>query len=111
MTWVPAACTLPSVERASRVAEFDELFVTALRGVARPEPTLLRLALDGADSVARVTRDLMAREASCCSLFDFTLTSTPDRALQLEVRVPADRAGVLDELVARAADAAAGRLA
>jgi len=91
-----------------RAAEFDELFAAALRELARPEPTLLRLTLDGADAVATATRDLVTRESACCSLFDFTLTRTPDGALQVEVRVPADRADVLDGLAARAAAATAG---
>jgi hypothetical protein len=34
--WVPEACTLPTVEQPLRVAEFDDLFATALRGIARP---------------------------------------------------------------------------
>jgi hypothetical protein len=111
MTWVPGECTLPLAERPGRAAEFDELFARALRGVARPEPTLLRLALDGADWVVTATRELVAREAACCSLFDFTLDRTPDRAPRLEVRVAADHTGVLDELAARAASAAGSRLA
>jgi hypothetical protein len=52
MTWAPAECALPSVERPLRAAEFDELFETALREVARPEPTVLHLVLDGSDRVA-----------------------------------------------------------
>jgi hypothetical protein len=30
--WAPQACTLPAAERAVRVAEFDELFATGMRG-------------------------------------------------------------------------------
>lgn len=30
---VPAACTLPTAERPLRLAEFEELFATAVRGV------------------------------------------------------------------------------
>jgi hypothetical protein len=108
MTWVPAECGLPLEERAVRAAEFDELFAAALRGVARPEPTLLRLTLDGSDRVATTARELVAREAACCSLFDFTLTRTPDRALRLEVRVPTERTRVLDDLAARATGATGG---
>ncbi|WP_245718914.1 hypothetical protein [Micromonospora rhizosphaerae] len=37
--WVPEACTLPTAERPLRVAEFDELFATALRGQTRLSPT------------------------------------------------------------------------
>jgi hypothetical protein len=111
MTWAPAECTLPLVERPLRAAEFDELFDTALREVARLEPTLLRLTLDGSDRVAAATRELVTREAACCSLFGFTLTRTPDDLLQLEVRVPEGRSKVLDGLAAHAAAATGGRSA
>lgn len=108
MTWAPTECTLPLAERPLRKVEFDELFATALRVVARPEPTLLRLTLDGTDLVETATRELATREAACCPLLDFTLTRTPDRALQLDVRVPAGRTEVLDDLGARAAAVAGG---
>jgi hypothetical protein len=105
MTWAPAECTLPTAERPLRVAEFDELFATALRGQARPGPTHLRLILDGADRVEATTRDLVARETACCSFFAFTLNRTPDQHLRLDVRVPANRTDVLDAIAARAAAA------
>jgi hypothetical protein len=105
MSWAPTDCTLPTAERPLRVAEFDELFATALRGQTRLEATHLRLTLDGADQVEATTGDLIAREAACCSFFTFTLTRTPDRQLQLDVQVPASRAEVLDGLSARAAAA------
>lgn len=111
MTWVPAECTLPLAERPLRAARFDELFTTALRAVARPEPTLLRLTLDGSDRVATATRELVAEEATCCSLFDFTLARTSEDALRLEVRAPAERTGVLDDLATRAAAATGARSA
>jgi hypothetical protein len=81
------------------VAEFDKLFAAALRGMARPQPTLLRLTLDGA--VASATRELVVREADCCPLFGFALTRTPD-GLQLDIQVPAGQTRALDELAARA---------
>ena len=49
VAWVPAdACTLPTAEQPLRVAEFDGLFATALRGMERGEPGWLRLNLTGA---------------------------------------------------------------
>ncbi|WP_433352534.1 hypothetical protein ACQP25_05150 [Microtetraspora malaysiensis] len=33
MEWTPAECTLPTEERPLRVAEFDELFASALYGL------------------------------------------------------------------------------
>jgi len=111
MTWAPAECTLPSVERPLRAAEFDELFETALREVVRREPTVLHLVVAGSDRVATATRELVTREAACCSLFGFTLARTPDDLLQLEVRVPEGRSNVLDGLAAHAAAATGGRSA
>lgn len=109
-TWAPQECTLPMVERPLRAAEFDELFATALRA-ARPEPTLLRLTLDGSDRVETATRDLVTREAACCPSFDFTLTRTPDHLLQLEIRVPAERTGLMDGIAARATASSGDRSA
>ena len=99
--WAPVdACTLPTAEQPLREAEFDTLFATALRAVERQAPDRLRLTFDGAAEVA----DLIARESSCCSFFDFTLTATTDGQV-LDVRVPAARVDVLDGLARRAAAA------
>ncbi len=106
MTWAPTDCTLPTAERPLRVAAFDELFATALRAVARPAPTHLRLVLDGAGQVEATTRDLVARETACCSFFTFALNRTGDDRLQLDVQVPASHTQVLDGLAARATAAA-----
>ncbi|MCW2640139.1 MAG: hypothetical protein JWP76_2445 [Dactylosporangium sp.] len=98
--WVPQACTLPTVEQPLRLAEFDDLFTTALRGQQRPVPTRLRWELDPA-AEARA-RDLTARETSCCSFFTFTFIPAAG-ALQLDVEVPTARVDVLDVLAVRAA--------
>jgi hypothetical protein len=103
--WVPVdACTLSTAGQPLRVAEFEALFATALRGIERREPGWLRLYLDGNTEVKSSTRELTARESSSCSFFDFQLTAT-DNALVLDVRVPDERIEVLDGL-ARQADAA-----
>jgi hypothetical protein len=94
------SCTLPTVERPLRLAEFDDLFSTALTAQTRLSAAVLRWSLDsGADDVAR---DLAAREAQCCSFFTFTFTSDGD-SVQMDVRVPAAQSDVLDALAARAA--------
>jgi hypothetical protein len=111
LSWVPEACTLQQSDRPFRAAEFDELFGRSLRGLARPEPTLLGLTLDGSQEVESTSRELVAREVACCSFFDFTLTRRPDDTLLLEVRVPEGQTRVLDGLVARAAAATGGRSA
>jgi hypothetical protein len=97
---VPDACTLPTVEQPLRLAEFDDLFATSLRGQQRLSPTVLRWQLDpAADATAR---ELTARESSCCSFFAFSFT--PDgESLAVEVQVPAAHADVLDALADRAA--------
>lgn len=99
-TWAPAACTLPTAERPLRLAEFDDLFATALRGQDRRSPTVLRWRLDPA--AEPTARDLTARETACCSFFTFTVTPAGD-ALTVEVTVPPAHVPVLDALAARAA--------
>jgi hypothetical protein len=96
--WVPQACTLPTRQRPLRVAEFNQLFATALRAQRRLSPTRLRWELDPAAEHA--TRDLIAREGSCCSFFAFTLTLHAGR-LRLDVQVPAAHIDVLDALAAQ----------
>ncbi|GII05298.1 hypothetical protein [Planobispora takensis] len=105
MEWAPAECTLPTEERPLRLAEFDTLFASALRGLERVAPTHLRLVLDGGVQVEETARDLTARESGCCSFFTFTLTPGGER-LALDVEVPAVHAKVLDGLATRAIEAA-----
>ena len=106
--WAPVdACTLPTAEQPLREAEFTALFATALRAVERPEPARLRLSLDPGPGVAEAARDLIARESSCCSFFDFRLIPGEDR-LVLEVGVPPARVEVLDGMARQAEAAHAG---
>lgn len=102
--WIPAACTLPTAERPLRVSEFDELFAVAVRGVARPGPTRLSLALADAPGRAEQVRDLTARESACCSFFTFRLTTGDP--LRLDISVPPAHRDVLDALAARIAGGA-----
>ena len=97
--WVPRECTLPSPERPLRVAEFDQLFASALQSVQRSGADTARLVFDAAAEPA--TRVLTARESDCCSFFTFTITSAGDRVL-LDVTVPPAQVDVLDALFARA---------
>ena len=102
---MPQACTLPAVERPLRLAAFDDLFATALRGQQRLSPTSLRWRLDPAAGEA--ARDLTVRESSCCSFFSFVFLADGD-VLRLDVRVPAAHIAVLDALADRAAAGMAG---
>ncbi|MGV9595396.1 hypothetical protein ACWDR1_01900 [Streptosporangium sandarakinum] len=99
--WAPSVCTLPTAEQPLRVAEFDALFTDAVRGVARPEPTRLRLELVFSPGNAARAAELTARENGCCSFFTFTLTIAGG-GLTLEVTVPAEHTEVLDALQVRA---------
>jgi hypothetical protein len=88
-------------ERAYRVAEFDELFAGGLRGVERRTATELELTLDSAAEA--IARELVAREAECCSFFGFAFGAAGDEGVVLlRVTVPAAQVGVLDGLAARA---------
>jgi hypothetical protein len=98
--WVPEACTLPTVDRPLRLAEFDELFVTALRGQQRLSATTLTWNLNPV--AEHLARDLTGRESTCCSFFAFTFSSGDD-VLLLNVEVPAAHVAVLDALAERAA--------
>ncbi|HEX6338769.1 MAG TPA: hypothetical protein VFZ85_17580 [Jiangellaceae bacterium] len=100
-TWVPAACTLPTAERPIRVAEFDALLGTAVRGVARMDETRLRLELDPSPDVAGQAAQLAAKETGCCSFFTFTLTAD-GAGVRLDVAVPEGRTDVLDALASLA---------
>jgi hypothetical protein len=95
-------CTLPTADRPLRLAEFDDLFATAVRAVDRIDPNRLRLTLDRRPEVASRTADLAVRETGCCGFFTFALTAAEER-LWLEVTVPAARIDVLDALATRAA--------
>ncbi len=98
--WVPEACTLPTAERPLRLAEFDQLFATALREQQRLSPTVLRWVIDPAAEA--VARDLTVRERACCSFFSFAFTGDGD-AVRLDVQVPAAHVDVLDALTRHAA--------
>jgi hypothetical protein len=94
------ACTLPTVERPLRLAEFETLFSGHLTDLVWAGD-LLRLSLSGGPGVRAEVADLTARETACCSFFDFTLSGPPD-AMVLEVGVPAERREILDGLAALA---------
>jgi len=101
--WVaPDACTLPTAEQPLRVAEFDELFRTAVTWVDRRDATTLRLGLAPGAEVAARAADLAVRESDCCAFFTFTLAVSGAR-VHLEVTVPEMYTEVLDGLAARVA--------
>jgi hypothetical protein len=97
--WVPETCTLPTAEQPLRVAEFDDLFATALRAVTRTD-SALELRLDAA--AEETARALTAREAECCSFFTFTFSAGSNGEVLLTATVPPTRSTVLDALATRA---------
>jgi len=104
LDWVPASCTLPTAEQPFRVAEFDDLFATAVRAVERIDPTTLRMTVDAAaDDQAR---DLAERESSCCSFFGFDFHPNNASTVSMQVSVPDAHVAVLDAFAARVATAA-----
>jgi hypothetical protein len=110
--WVAVdACTLPTADQPLRVAEFDDLFATALRAIERPDAAgRARLVLAGGDDLAERVQRLADAETACCSFFTFTLTplttdevGAADRTmLALDIEVPVARADVLAALLQRA---------
>jgi ADP-ribose pyrophosphatase YjhB (NUDIX family) len=105
------ACTLPTIERPLRLAEFDDLFATSLRHIERDagaDPTKVRLVLVGGEELPDRVRQLADMESACCSFFTFevsTLASgsrTRQVTVALDVRVPARYADVVAGLVTRA---------
>jgi hypothetical protein len=95
--WVPEACTLPTVERPLRAAEFDRVFAEA-RGVERVSPERVRVELEPSGEVAARVADLAVRETGCCSFFTFELTVGAG-AVRLDITVGPEHVGVLDGIV------------
>ncbi|MFJ6782482.1 hypothetical protein [Streptomyces yangpuensis] len=100
--WVPQSCTLPTEERPLRVAEWDGLFAERLTSLSRLGPLRLRVDLAGGPGVEERVRDLVGREAGCCSFFSFTLTPG-EYVIGLDIAVDPAHEPVLDALVARTA--------
>jgi hypothetical protein len=94
------ACTLPTVERPLRLAEFDALFAAAARDVTRDDHGV-RIHLVGAAGLRDRVQDLTAREQECCSFFTFTLEGGDDD-LTLAISVPEQRRDILGALADRA---------
>ncbi|VXB56545.1 hypothetical protein [Aeromicrobium sp. 9AM] len=98
--WVPSACTLPTVDRPLREAEFDALFVHDVIGV-EDAPEGVRLELRAETDVVARAAELAVRETSCCSFFRFELSIAHGNTTMLVSAVP-DHADVLDALADRA---------
>jgi hypothetical protein len=101
LSGIPAACTLPSAEQPIRVAELNTLLTAAIGG-ERLSERRLRLVLTGPGDFASHVRDLVAREADCCSFFTFVVAEDLTGRVVLDVEVQAGYTGVLDGWASRA---------
>ncbi|MGN2642226.1 hypothetical protein ACTD5D_39885 [Nocardia takedensis] len=101
-----SACTLPTPERPTRLAEFDRFFTDSVTATARPAPTRLELRLARESDAEVVGRDLADRESACCSFFVFTF-DPGETATVMRIEVPDRHIDVLDTLAARAEAAVA----
>ncbi|HEY2796047.1 MAG TPA: hypothetical protein VGJ28_27025 [Micromonosporaceae bacterium] len=101
IAWVPDSCTLPTVERPVRRAEFDDVFALT-RSIERPNERSARFRLTGRPGLAPLLSDLAARESECCSFFTFAVNPLPSGDVDFDIAVPAAHVDVLDALVARA---------
>jgi len=98
------ACTLPTVERPLRLAEFDALFAGSVRDVIR-DGDVVRMQLSGRPGLVTRVRDLAERETQCCSFFTFLIEGTDDE-LTFEISVPPERRSILVALANRATELA-----
>ena len=99
-SWVPSACTLPTVDRPLREAEFDDLFTNDVVTVEQ-SPHAVRLELRPEPEVAARAAGLAARETGCCSFFAFDLSIAEGRA-ELVVSTASTHGEVLAALADRA---------
>ena len=102
------ACSLPTIERPLRLAEFDDLFATTLLSVEKTGPTRARLLLTGDEEVVERTRRLADAESSCCSFFTFGVSTVETGLVAFDIEVPDAYVDVLGALLTRA-DAAQRR--
>ncbi len=94
---VPIACTLQPSDARSQLGEWQELGGRVSERAERVSPTRLELTLVPGADIAPVI-DLAQREIACCSFFSFALEIQVEH-LVLVVEVPAEAAGILDQLV------------
>jgi len=100
--WVPAACTLPTVEQPLRRAEFDLLFAEDVTSVDQLAAGQLRFELRADHHAAARAAALAVKETGCCSFFTFDLT-IGDGKVSITVSTGATHAAILDALRDRAA--------
>jgi hypothetical protein len=100
-------CTLPVAAQPFRLMEFDELFRSQIRPPRRIDPHRVEFTFLGGEGLYGKVSDLVARESTCCTFFEFTIDEhaqdLPDQDhLVLRVGVPESRDDVLKALTDRA---------
>ena len=98
-----SACTLPTVERPLRLAEFDSVF--ALATSVEYDGRTARLHLSGLPALREAVVDLTNRESQCCSFFAFTVDGT-ESEVDLTIAAPVQHEEIVAALVARAREIA-----
>lgn len=103
-------CTLPTAAQPFRLLEFDELFRRQVHPPRWIEPHWVEFTFANVEGLQAEVSDLVAREAECCSFFDFAIDqhtepATNDDHLVLKVGAPATRDDVLLALTERAVTA------
>jgi hypothetical protein len=89
-------CTLDAGAFEIREHEFRQLFARGLRGAEQIDDRRARLLLDRASEAD--VRDVLAREARCCSFFDFEIAAAA-HGVSVLVRVPEGSEAALEFLL------------
>jgi hypothetical protein len=94
---IPIACGLTPSEARAQLGEWRALWAESVIRADRVSPTQLSLRL--ADDLGRLepTIRLAQREKECCPFFDFTFRIDPE-TMALDISVPEEAVGILDEL-------------
>jgi hypothetical protein len=99
--WIPASCSLPTVDQPWRRREFDEFFAEDVVSVRRTSPLEVHFGLRAAPEVAGRAANLASQETACCSFFRFDPTMTASQ-VGMAVTTEPLHAAVLAALTARA---------
>jgi hypothetical protein len=99
--WVPDACTLPTLERPLRAAEFEDLFAQDVVAVVRESPQEVRLELRAESAAASRAARLAVKETACCAFFAFDL-AIAEGSVSLRVGAAPAHEAVLAALADRA---------
>lgn len=93
---VPIACTLSVDDAGTRIDEWRTVLGRVVTGTERVAPTELAFTLRADPQQLSVLLDLVRREVTCCTFFEFALRVAAG-GTTLRVTVPPDAAAVLDE--------------